>query len=120
MSERNWRAVAAHYVSFVREEKCNAETAINELEMELLNEEAVEKLDRSIQLGRIELGMWRNAFSWLSDLARYRYVRFTGISWGRHYLGFLVGSPTPPIEAERQARVQELYEQSDATFRVKP
>lgn len=110
MSSRNWHSIAEHYVRVVREGKCDAAAAIDDIELALLGEADLEKANRRIELGSIELGSWRDSFRWLSDLARYRFVRFVGFSAGRFFVGLLIGSRTPPTEAIRKARVQELID----------
>lgn len=110
MKDRNWHAIAKHYVRVVRDGKCDASAAIDDMEIALLGGNDVEKINRRVNLGDIEVGTWRDAFRWLSDLARYQYVRFVGIGWGRCYFGLLIGSHAPPTEEKRQARVQVLLD----------
>lgn len=109
----NWHAVMEHYVRAVNEGKATPAEAIRDMELSLLGDMDITKRNLFVELGDLALGAWRDAWNWLSDLARYRYVRFFGISWGRVYFGLLVGSTMPPTEAKRRERIEQLTNEGD-------
>ena len=112
MNNRSWHLTVQHLVRNVREGKIEGD-AIDDMELALLNDADPEEEQRMIKLGDIELGSWQNAFSWLAKLARFRFVRFFGVSWGRCYFGLIRGSAAAPTEEIRKARVDELVEKQE-------
>lgn len=108
VDKRNWKGIVSSCIDNVRNGNATYEQAMRDIEATFLIDASVEERDLWIELGDLALGAWRNAFQWLADLARYNYVRFYGITWGRVYFGLLVGSKTPPSEIERNERISEL------------